>query len=753
MTHIHRIRHQTMATTTIALMLGGCVTMHQKVDVPVQATDTPQSLPTAKNKADGLADPAVRSTIVTGQSQQPHTINNFRISPRSGDISLNFPAADVQAVTKAVLGDLLKLQYTINPELHAPMTLVTQKSVAKTSVLALFEESLKAANFALVPNGGTYTVEAFETAKGQSSVVSSQSTGFGTETIQLKFVGAEEMRKLLEPILPGVVTKTEGSENTLVVSGTSGQRNSVRELLKQFDVNWLRNMSFGMFVPQRTDSRLIVPELEKLLNGNGAPTKGLVRLISMERLNGILAISSQAQYLNDVKRWIEILDREGQNNEKRLFVYRVQNGRSGDIAKVINNAFGNGSSSADEAPKEPFATGSLGNAASSIGGANATDTQNNNNRYNPRRSGGIQGNVPGNTIGRSNSLNDTASSGIGAGETGIRAKITSDETNNAIIVFGTPHDYAIVEDALRKLDVLPYQVMIEAAVTEVTLTNALRYGVQWSFQKGDANFTLGSAPGAAGQGTTFPSITTTTTGGTTTSSTTTSTINTIANLARTFPGLSTFYSNGSSISATLEALEGLTTIKVISAPKLLVLNNQTAALQVGNQVPISTGSASTIGNANPTVANSIEYKDTGVILKITPRVNSGGLVLLDVAQEVSQVTNDSNNTSQTAIASPVISTRKIATTVAVQDGQIIALGGLISESSNKGKSGLPFLSRIPVIGGFLFGNNNSNIGRTELLVLLRPRVIRTPDDAHAVTEELESKLRLVQPIVKKERLP
>ncbi len=748
MIQTHRINRQTMATATLALMLGGCASMHRQINLPVaesvQTTSISPSPASEKNKVNVQVDPAVRSTIVAGQAPLPHTTNNIRISPRSGDISLNFPAADVQTVTKAVLGDLLKLQYTLNPEVHAPVTLVTQRPVARTSVLAMFEEALKAANFALVPRGGTYTVEAIDIAKGQSTVVNSQSTGFGTETIQLKFVGAEEMRKLLEPILPGVVTKTEGSENTLVVSGTSGQRNSVRELLKQFDVNWLRNMSFGMFVPQRTDSRLIVPELEKLLNGNGAPTKGLVRLISMERLNGILAISSQAQYLNDVKRWIEILDREGQNNEKRLFVYRVQNGRSGDIAKVINNAFGNGSSSGDDAPKEPFATGSLGNAASSIGSANAADTQNNNyNRYNSRRGTGNQSSVPGNTIGRSNSLSDTANNVNAAVETGIRAKITSDETNNAIIVFGTPHDYAIVEDALRKLDVLPYQVMIEAAVTEVTLTNALRYGVQWSFQKGDANFTLGGAPGAAGQGTTFPPTT----------GNTTSTLNTIANLARTFPGLSTFYSNGSSISATLEALEGLTTIKVISAPKLLVLNNQTAALQVGNQVPISTGSASTIGNANPTVANSIEYKDTGVILKITPRVNSGGLVLLDVAQEVSQVTNDTNNTSQTAIASPVISTRKIATTVAVQDGQIIALGGLISESSNKGKSGLPFLSRIPVIGGFLFGNNNSNIGRTELLVLLRPRVIRTPDDAHAVTEELESKLRLVQPIIKKERLP
>src|SRR5262249_38782300 len=143
-------------------------------------------------------------------------------------------------------------------------------------------------------------------------------------------------------VLPGVATATDTSSNTVTIAGTTGQRNNAHALITQFDVNWLRNTSFALFVPQRTDSRLIAPELDKLINAPDAPTRGLVRLITMEKLNGILAVSAQAQYLQDVQRWVEILDREGEGTEARLFVYHVQNGRARDLAKTLNSVFGVG---------------------------------------------------------------------------------------------------------------------------------------------------------------------------------------------------------------------------------------------------------------------------------------------------------------------------------------------------------------------------------------------------------------------------
>ena len=452
-------------------------------------------------------------------------------------------------------------------------------------------------------------------------------------------------------------------------------------------------MTFGLFVPQRTDARLIVPELDKLLNAPGAPTAGLVRLIAMERLNGILAITQQRQYLDDVRRFVEVLDREGDSNERRLWVYRVQNGRSKDLVKTINAAFGRGSGGGDQQddpqnPNGPFpgdtqAPPPGGNplapppasAAPGAGGASAAGAQ-----------------QP--TDGR------------------VQATITSDEANNSVVVFGTQRDFAVIEDALRKLDILPQQVMIEAAITEVTLNDNLRYGVQWSFDSGRSNAALS-------EGTSSTPV-------------------------RQFPGFSYFYL-GNSISATLNALEQRTHINVISAPSCWSSTTRPPRCRSATRCPWrrSPRSGWLPRTRRSSIRSSIAI--TGVILRITPRVNASGLVLLDVSQEVSAVSAATTTTAATT-NSPTISTRRISTSVAVQDGQVIALGGLIRDSRTRGKDGIPYLSRIPVVGGLLFGRTDNSEDRTELLVLLKPHVLRTPEDATAVTDELRSKIQTVEPL-------
>ena len=638
------------------------------------------------------AEPHIRATIVPGTPAIVPPVAASAVKP--GDIALNFPAAAPEVVARAVLGDILGLPYTVSPQAVAPVTLVAPSPVPRGAVFALFEDALKAAGLAVTQAGGVFTVRPLDQARGQGGLVAPGTPGYASETVQLQYVGAEEMRKLLEPVLPGVASRAEGA-NALLLTGTSGQRSSARDLLRQFDVNWLRNMSFALYVPQRTDARIIVPELDKLLNAADAPTRGQVKLLAMERLNGILAISGQRQYLDDVQRWVEILDREGQNNEARLFVYRVQNGRSKDLAKVLNGAFGNPTTSADSSTRDDFA----------LEGDRGGDTGAYGRGIDPAAAGRPPP-APAPAVAAGNAaINNPAA----ASPSAMRAIISSDETNNAVIVFGTPRDYAVIEDALRKLDVLPYQVLIEAAITEVTLNNNLRYGVQWNFQAGQTNFALSDVASGA--------------------------------VARAFPGFSFFFSNNNSISATLNALEEQTKVNVLSAPKLMVLNNQTAALQVGDQVPVATQSAVSVTQPGAPIVNSIEYRDTGVILKVTPRVNGGGLVLLDIAQEVSDV----NRTTSSSLNSPTISTRRISTSIAVQDGQVIALGGLIRDTRTLGKTGLPLLSRIPLIGGLLFGRTDDSDVRTELLVLLKPRVVRTIDDARAVTDELRAKIKALQP--------
>lgn len=678
-----RVQLSGASVSALALLMAGC--MSERPPLPIAPPQAPAIVAEAE-----AADPSVRSTILGGEAPVPVPPQSVTVSPKRGDITLNFPGADVRVVAKAVLGDLLRVRYSIAPNVTTPVSLVTPGPVARSSVLGLFETALKNAGLALAPVEGGFQIQPVAAAQA-SGPIAPETVGYGTELIELKFINAEAIRKLLDSVVPGVVTSVDTARNAVTIAGTTGQRKSAHDLLQQFDVNWLRNMSFALFVPQRTDSRLIVPELEKLINANDAPTRGLVRLITMERLNGILAISAQGQYLEDVKRWIEILDREGESSEARLFVYRVQNGRARDLARTLNNAFGGSGAGDGSANADPFATPDPPAAMGEEG--------------TPRTP------APRGTVAPASS---PASNG---GTATQRSRITADEVNNAVIVFGTPKEYAVVEEALRQLDVLPYQVLIEAAITEVSLTDELRYGVQWNFQTGNSNFAL-------------------TEGGT-------------SNPTRAFPGFSYFFSNND-ISATLNALEQRTNIKVVSAPKLLVLNNQTAALQVGDQVPVSTGSAVSVENPDAPIVNSVEYRDTGVILKVTPRVNAGGLVLLDIAQEVSSV---NARPASSAIASPTISTRRVSTSIAVQDGQVIALGGLFRDSKSFGKNGLPILSRIPVLGSLLFGNSSNMQNRTELIILLKPHVIRSIDDGRAMTEELRAKIRTLEPFRTEGRIP
>jgi general secretion pathway protein D len=634
----------------------------------------------------------VQATILPGTSPAPIVAKPVSVSAQNGDFSLNFPNADVAVVAKAVLGDLLHRSYTLAQGVGGNVTLVTPHPVAKSALLPLLETALKNANLALSPVAGGFEIEPANNAR---EPIAPGTFGHGSEIITLRFVNADEVRKLLDNVLPGVVTATDAATGTITIAGTTGQRDSARDLLHQFDVDWLRNTSFALFVPQRTDSRLIVPSLDKLINAPDSPTHGLVRLIAMEQINGILAISIQPQYLADVRRWVEILDREGESAEKRIFVYHAQNGRAKDLTRTINAAFGaGGGGGSSAASSDPFAP-TEPSAASNGMVRSATTAPAPNGAG--RAEAGAQGN---------------AASGV------PMAHIISDDINNAVIVFGTPREYAVIEDALRKLDLPAQQVLIEAAITEVSLTDDLRYGVQWNYQNGIN--TAGYSEGTAAAGA----------------------------VSQIFPGFSYFY-GGSNIQATLNALQQHTKVKVVSAPKLLVLNNQTAALQVGDQVPISTGSASTLtGNASNVVSSTIEYRDTGVILKITPRVNASGMVQLDVSQEVSEVNNPGAGAAATQSQSPTISTRRISTTVQVQDGQVIALGGLFSNTKTVTRNGIPLLSQIPIIGS-AFGTHVTNDSRTELIILLKPHVLVTEDDARNVTDELRAKLRALQPFVRR----
>lgn len=298
-----------------------------------------------------------------------------------------------------------------------------------------------------------------------------------------------------------------------------------------------------------------------------------------------------------------------------------------------------------------------------------------------------------------------------AGEAGRKIRIIADEPNNALFILATPQDFRDIDAALNRLDVEPLQVMIEATIAEVSLNDKLKYGVSWFFEQGNNSITLADV--ASG-------------------------IPTAA-----FPGFSYLYA-GANARVVINALDEVTHVNVISSPQLMVLDNRTATLQVGDEVPIITQSAVSVADPAAPIVNSVQFRDTGVILNVTPRVNSSGGVELDIEQEVSDVVPTTTST----IDSPTIQQRKIKSSVSVHDGQTIALGGLIRDRQSRGKSGVPGLSDIPVLGS-LFGTTTNTADRTELLVLITPHVVRGPEEADAITDELRKRMQSVLPLTKK----
>jgi len=255
-------------------------------------------------------------------------------------------------------------------------------------------------------------------------------------------------------------------------------------------------------------------------------------------------------------------------------------------------------------------------------------------------------------------------------------------------------------------------VLIEASIIEVTLTDNLQYGVQWFLQNGNSKFILSQAAASA---TPTPQL----------------------------PGFNYLYATPN-VQVVVSALQAVTKVKVISAPLIMVLNNQPAQLQVGDQVPIATQSAVAIQSAGAPVVNTIQLHDTGVILKVTPRVNESGLILMDINQEVSAVVP----TTTSSLNSPTIQQRKVSSTVAVRSGESVALGGLIQDSVNQQSGGIPVVKDIPIVGN-LFAQTQDNKTRTELLVLITPRIVRNDSEARQVTGEIRQRLRSVNPVLKR----
>jgi general secretion pathway protein D len=307
-------------------------------------------------------------------------------------------------------------------------------------------------------------------------------------------------------------------------------------------------------------------------------------------------------------------------------------------------------------------------------------------------------------------------------------RITADTVNNTLLIYADQENYRIIETTLQQVDQPQLQVAIDATIAEVTLSDELSYGVQAYLTS--HNLGLGTDKGSILN---TQSVAAPTTTATTTAAGAAGTV-TSAFLNRAFPGFNFLIGSEAQPSAILDALHTVTSVKVLSNPSLVVVNNQAATLQVGDSVPVSTGSATVLTTSN-TVVNTIDYRNTGIILRVSPRINANGNVRLDVEQEISNV-----SAATAASLTPTVSERKVKSSISVATGQTVLLAGLISEQQNVNRNGIPLLDQIPGLGD-AFSHQDKKKTRTELIIFIRPQIIRDSMDAHYVAEELRSKLR------------
>ena len=471
-----------------------------------------------------------------------------------------------------------------------------------------------------------------------------------------------------------------------------------------FDVDWLKGQSAGIFpLTHSTPDELIAELTQTMQAEQGDLVAKMIRFQPIHRLNAVLVLSRQSGHLKKVAAWIQRLDRSNAAGQS-LYVYRVENGKAQDLAGLLNDTLGGSAGGRRSRTEVAPGKGTQSLAAKASQPSNPLPAG-----PSPSQSGqsGVQQAMaqmqrPPPPQGDPPPPSASPASPTAAPD----VRIVPDEVNNLLLIKASPSDYQRIMGVLRRIDRAPLQVMINATIAEVTLNDTLRYGVQ-VFLKGK-KFSGGQVNAEA-----IP-------------------------LAPTYPGLNFIIGSFTDPRIVLDALASVTEVKVVSSPSVVVVDNQPALLKVGDEVPVSTQQTAAIEVPNAPIVSSIRFRDTGVILKVIPRVNSSGLVTMDIEQEISAVVPQPGGPSLT----PTISQRRIASTISVYSGQMVALGGLISEQRNLDKSGLPVINRIPIIGEII-GSNERGMKRTELIVFIRPQVIRDPRDARDVAEELRSRLQLM----------
>lgn len=661
--------------------------------------------------------------------------------------TLDFTDAPIGAVVQAVIGDIEHAAFVIDPRVQGTITLSSGVAIPRPAVLAALEAALRVNNAVLIREGALYRVVPASDAAGAGRAEWSQDgaaggPGFGLSVVPLRYASAQAVLRLVEGFgtRPGAV-RADTAANILVISGTAEERAAAIQTVRAFDVDWMSNQSVGIFPVTNASPEAVIRELNTLLNASGGGGLADIRLQPMERINAVMAVSRQTRLIENVGRWIQRLDR-ADYNAARMKIYRVKYGRAADLVSIINSTIlgGNGGGGAIDTlapgatPTRGLSGGSgsgfgdspasgtgSGSGGSSGGGgksgssqgtgstAQTGDAGNGGASFGGSGGGGSGGAGAGSDpggAGQGSSDMTGGGGGSGGGNLFQNVRVTADPGANAVVVYANAEQYQVIERALMDLDREPMQVAIEATIAEVTLTEQLRYGVQF-FLRTNSGGTGFAVANFAGQ----------------------TALNEVA------PGFNFIIGREGEPRVILDLLRGITKVKILSSPSLVVLNNETASLQVGDQVPVITRTAQSVDNPDAPTVNQVEFRNTGVILNVRPRIAANDQVAIEVEQEISSVVKNTNSNTLT----PTISQRRIRSMISVPNRQTVLLGGLIAERSQQSNSGAPGLMDVPVVGKLFTSVDNSR-DRTELIVFIKPQIIRNAQDAQDVASSLRARM-------------
>jgi general secretion pathway protein D len=636
-----------------------------------------------------------------------------------GAYRLNFENADIKDVVRAVLGDALQVEYTISPDVSGAVTVSSARPVARGELLGILETVLSAQGFQLAKSGKAYKVGPAAPGAGTVDVGARTTPGYGISILPLTYVSAKTMMRLLG----GFVVDSEGvrvdaARNALVVMGPGPKRDEVIRTALSFDADFMAKQTVGIFELQRSTPEPIIAELERLFDSKEAGGgSGVIQFQAIKRLRAVMAISKSPALIARAETWVRRLDRQSEETGENIFVYRARYRDAKELSRLLQGLFGaDGDTSGNAGGPQSQPTPQPDEPATADG-ASAVD-------------GGAQASVAGSSgaFAGEEAPTDTAGGSVDSRIDAAFAapdvidlttqqaasgaiRISADLANNSVVTFTDKETYRKVLATLRQLDSAPLQVAIQATIAEVQLNNDLKYGVQY-FLKSNAigadddegSISFQKAAGAV--------------------------------IGRQVPGFNFLVGSRANPDLIINALDSVTNVEILSSPSLVVMENQTAALQVGDDVPVAVTqrqntSTSTADDPN-IILNEIEYRNTGIILKVTPRIGDNGAVTMKIDQEISNVSGRNE-------LGPTFSKRSVSSQISVVSGQTVVLAGLISTKKDLTRAGLPLLNRMAGLRD-VTGNTEKNGSRNELVVLIKPVVIEGGDDAQAVAEDLRSRM-------------